>query len=48
MDLYEIEVVVRDDQVDNLIYKIADKLRASDIVVGGWSFAQFRPAATEQ
>jgi nitrogen regulatory protein P-II 1 len=24
--------VVRDDQVDSLIYKIADKLRASDIV----------------
>ena len=28
----KIEVVVRDDQVDSLIYKIADKLRASDIV----------------
>lgn len=28
----KIEAVVRDDQVDNLIYKIADKLRASDIV----------------
>ena len=25
----KIEVVVRDDQVDSLIYKIADKLRAS-------------------
>lgn len=28
----KIEVVVRDDQVDTLIYKIADRLRASDIV----------------
>jgi nitrogen regulatory protein P-II 1 len=28
----KIEVVVRDDQVDSIIYKIADKLRAGDIV----------------
>ena len=28
----KIEVVVRDDQVNSLIYKIADKLRAGDIV----------------
>ena len=28
----KIEVVVRDDQVDGLIHKIADKLRASNIV----------------
>ena len=28
----KIEVVVRDDQVDSLLHKIVDKLRASDIV----------------
>ena len=28
----KIEVIIRDDQVDDLIHKIADKLRTSDIV----------------
>ena len=28
----KIEVIVRDDQVDGIIHKIADKLRTSDIV----------------
>ena len=28
----KIEVVVRDDQVDSLIHKIAEKLRSSDVV----------------
>jgi nitrogen regulatory protein P-II 1 len=28
----KIEVIVRDDQVDGLIHKIADKLRTNDIV----------------
>ena len=28
----KIEVVVRDDQVDSLLHKIVDKLRASDII----------------